>query len=111
MFNNLFSAIMRGILHMFGRRHEQGEESLSARVGADRHLQDRDDLTAWFEANASCPDCGSTDFLEGPRGGIAQNVRCGNSACGAWFNTAVVGGHFLFVHRINSDGDDERTLH
>jgi len=31
-----------------------------------------------------CPDCGSTDFYEGPHGGMNVNVEC--AECGARFN-------------------------
>ncbi len=31
-----------------------------------------------------CPDCGGDEFLEGPRGGLAVNIRC--KQCGAEFN-------------------------
>jgi hypothetical protein len=34
----------------------------------------------------SCPDCGSAGFLAGPRGGMAQNFKCGNEECGSRFN-------------------------
>jgi hypothetical protein len=28
-----------------------------------------------------CPDCGSTDLLGGPGGGMAQNILCANPKC------------------------------
>jgi len=31
----------------------------------------------------TCPDCGHPEFLEGPRGGLAINIKCPN--CGAKF--------------------------
>lgn len=31
-----------------------------------------------------CPDCGKFDFLEGPRGGLAVNIKCAH--CGSKFN-------------------------
>lgn len=31
-----------------------------------------------------CPDCGSNKFLDGPCGGLCQNVKCAN--CGSEFN-------------------------
>ncbi len=31
-----------------------------------------------------CPDCGKFDFLEGPRGGLAMNIKCAH--CGSEFN-------------------------
>lgn len=31
-----------------------------------------------------CPDCGKFDFLEGPHGGLAVNIKCAN--CGSEFN-------------------------
>ncbi|MBA7697268.1 hypothetical protein ES703_105931 [subsurface metagenome] len=32
-----------------------------------------------------CPECKSTDFLEGPHGGMAVNVKC--AKCGYRLNT------------------------
>lgn len=34
---------------------------------------------------AGCPDCGSSDFHPGPRGGAAINIKCANPTCGAKF--------------------------
>lgn len=34
--------------------------------------------------NGKCPDCGSTEFLAGPRGGMCQNIEC--AKCGSRFN-------------------------
>lgn len=31
-----------------------------------------------------CPECGGTDLLAGPRGGLAQNVKC--DRCGTIFS-------------------------
>ncbi len=35
-----------------------------------------------------CPDCGGGTFLMGPHGGMAQNIKCANTACGSEFNCA-----------------------
>ena len=32
-----------------------------------------------------CPDCGSPFFLLGPSGGMAQNIKCADAACGSTF--------------------------
>lgn len=32
----------------------------------------------------TCPRCGSKDFLEGPHGGSAVNIKC--AKCGYWMN-------------------------
>jgi hypothetical protein len=40
----------------------------------------------WFCERQCCPDCGSTKFLEGPQGGLAQNVAC--AQCGSRYNLA-----------------------
>lgn len=43
----------------------------------------------------TCPDCGSVkELLEGPRGGLAVNVKCGK--CGSKFNLAYP----FFAERI-----------
>jgi hypothetical protein len=74
-------------------------------------LQDEAELTTWFETHSSCPDCGGLEFLDGPRGGMSQNIQCARPSCGTWFNTARLGGHFLFVQRIHPEGSPGRTLH
>ena len=38
-----------------------------------------------------CVDCGCKDFLEGPSGGIAQNVKCANDECGSKYNIMPMG--------------------
>ena len=37
-----------------------------------------------------CPRCGCGEFLEGPHGGAAVNVRC--SKCGYWMNIVLLPG-------------------
>jgi len=49
-------------------------------------LDDNQDLLQWFMARRCCPDCGSPEFLKGPRGGLARNVMCAD--CGQRFNLA-----------------------
>lgn len=54
----------------------------------DRELAERmfkQDL-AHHTLDIICPDCGETDFLAGPKGGLSQNIRCANPECGAKFN-------------------------
>lgn len=48
----------------------------------------------FLEYNA-CPDCGCETFMEGPSGGMAQNVKC--NGCGHWFNLGLP----LFIQRIH----------
>ena len=38
-----------------------------------------------------CVDCGCSDFLEGPSGGLATNVKCANDECGSEFNIMPMG--------------------
>ncbi len=49
-------------------------------------LTDPDHLTAWFDKRMCCPDCGSTSFFQGPRGGLATNMRC--AGCRYEYNIA-----------------------
>jgi len=49
-----------------------------------------DGLLPWTGA---CPDCGSTDFFEGPHGGLSVNIECADSTCKARFNLLPVPGH------------------
>ena len=57
-----------------------------------------------FEKLEACPDCGSESFMEGPSGGMSQNVKC--AGCGHWFNWALP----VFIERIHisSDGAFQR---
>ena len=48
-----------------------------------------------FEKFEVCPDCGSENFMEGPSGGGAVNVKC--RGCGHWFNLGLP----LFIQRIH----------
>ena len=48
-----------------------------------------------FEKYEACPDCGSENFMEGPSGGGAVNVKC--RGCGHWFNLGLP----LFIQRIH----------
>lgn len=50
------------------------------------------ELTDW---NGVCPDCGNTEFYEGPSGGLCINVKCANEACGTRLNVAHLPGLML----------------
>jgi hypothetical protein len=89
--------------------HQMSELPLAA--ASTSLLEDEAELTTWFETHASCPDCGGSDFIDGPRGGMSQNIQCARASCGSWYNTARIGGHFLFVQRIHPEGSPRRTLH
>lgn len=59
---------------------------------------DSDPLTTTLNQN-KCPDCGGSNFLDGPSGGMSQNIECAN--CGSDFNvTPSDGPPFLTVERI-----------
>lgn len=47
-----------------------------------------------------CPDCGCPDFLEGPSGGISQNIKCAAPRCGSTFNVGIAFGKVIHVERI-----------
>lgn len=48
----------------------------------------------------TCPDCGGEDFLEGPHGGLAVNVKC--SKCGCKLNiTPLPNGKIWILERIS----------
>ena len=60
---------------------------------------DDDKVKELFLEYNACPDCGSEQFMEGPTGGGAVNVKC--RGCGHWFNLGLP----LFIQRIHiSDG-------
>lgn len=60
----------------------------------DKVEMDKDKIKELFETHMVCIDCGSDEMLEGPCGGMAQNVKC--AKCGHKFNF----GPPLFIHRI-----------
>ena len=45
-----------------------------------------------------CPDCGCSEFQEGPSASIAVNIRCANEECHSEFNIAPM---MRFAERIN----------
>jgi hypothetical protein len=49
----------------------------------------------------NCPVCGYRGFVLGPRGGLAQNIECGNLKCRARFNVTMYAGTCLFSQRID----------
>lgn len=51
----------------------------------------------------ACPGCGGTEFLFGPRGGVARNVEC--TGCKRRFNVTVRAGKVIFAQTISSDSD------
>jgi len=56
------------------------------------YLDDADHVTQAFK-HGKCPDCGSTEFYEGPSGGLCTNIQC--AGCQHWFNHCG-----FFVERI-----------
>jgi hypothetical protein len=75
------------------------------------HVQDDEALTAWFQANNTCPDCGGSSFGSGPEGGMSQNIRCENAECGSQYNIATIQGHILFAQRIHWQHPRQKTIH
>ena len=65
----------------------------------DKIEMDEKKLMKLFEKYECCPDCGSENFMEGPAGGMSQNVKC--SGCGHWFNWALP----VFIQRIHISSD------
>jgi hypothetical protein len=64
-------------------------------------LEDAGELTSWFSQSDCCPDCGGAEFVHGPRGGLAQNMKCGG--CGSEYNIARYEGRPITVDRIYRD--------
>ena len=50
----------------------------------DKLERDNKNIKKLFEENQCCIDCGEKKLLEGPSGGMSQNVRCSN--CGHEYN-------------------------
>lgn len=44
-------------------------------------------LREFVEKYNCCPDCGGTEFYEGPCGGASENIGC--VSCGHWFNNSL----------------------
>lgn len=63
-------------------------------AACDKIIMDEKVLMEKFLEYEGCPDCGSKEFIEGPSGGMAQNIKCAD--CGHWFNVALP----LFIQRI-----------
>jgi hypothetical protein len=58
------------------------------------------ELIYWFN-HGRCPDCLGAKILGGPRGGLSQNVTCGD--CGQRFNVASWQGQVFYVERLGID--------
>jgi hypothetical protein len=74
---------------------------LRPKRGAPSLLKSDEEVSAWFVQNRTCPDCGSSEFVNGPRGGASRNMRCANAVCSAEFNVLEVQGQYLFAQRIH----------
>lgn len=61
----------------------------------EKLIWDEDKLMDEMCTYKACPDCGSTELIEGPSGGAATNVKC--AGCGHYFNLGLP----LFVERIH----------
>jgi hypothetical protein len=80
------------------------EDCIVLAVGNCRELcdkveMDNERVKTLFEIHMVCIDCGCKTLLEGPCGGLAQNVMCSN--CGHKFNF----GPPLFIHRIGVNNE------
>lgn len=60
-------------------------------------LTNEQKMKAKFE-EGQCPDCGSTEFYEGPSGGLCINYECAN--CGSRFNVGMIGNSIIHFERI-----------
>lgn len=74
-------------------------------------LLDDSALTDWFQNRWTCPDCGGSSFVDGPRGGMSQNIRCENLLCSSQYNVVRIQRHVLFVQRIHFEHPTHRSLH
>lgn len=93
------------------KRAGSKREAVRAMPSSNLIKDDNKSVTDWFNEHRSCPDCGGYQFLEGPKGGICQNIECGNRECGSRYNVAMLQGHVLFAHRILEATSSGRTLH
>ena len=63
-------------------------------VMLDKIEKDNTKVKELFLKYGRCPDCGSDQYLEGPCGGLAQNIKC--VGCGHEYNMGLP----LFIERI-----------
>lgn len=61
----------------------------------DKIEKDNDKIRVFIKQHRCCPDCGSSEFYEGPSGGGSTNFKC--AGCGHWFNIGYGG---MFIERI-----------
>ena len=61
----------------------------------EKLVMDDEGIRELFNEHKACPDCGSSQFYEGPSGGMTTNMKC--AGCGHWFNVGLP----LFVQRIH----------
>lgn len=113
-------ATLAGLASRLLGRSEQPDDAPKPSL---MRLDDSASLTAWFSGQESCPDCGGQEFLAGPRGGLAQNMKCGTRRCGSEFNIARYEGRVFHVDRIDremlpgtvvvrpAEPPQQRTLH
>lgn len=58
----------------------------------------RNRLTYSLFVKKECPDCGCKEYLEGPSGGAATNIKCADPKCGSKFNICPMAS---YAERIN----------
>ncbi len=56
-----------------------------------------------IDGGLHCPDCGCTEWYEGPHGGLSINCKC--AKCGHWFNLAP---NLMCFQRVNYDPRNRR---
>jgi hypothetical protein len=84
-----------------GRKREGKPSQAGVSRPSAMRLEDDGELTSWFRQSGCCPDCGGAEFVPGPRGGLAQNMKC--SGCGSEYNIARYEGRIITVDRIYRD--------
>jgi hypothetical protein len=58
--------------------------NMNERAAEDGERPEGFDARRWPWPAPACTYCNGTEFEGGPRGGVAQNIRC--KRCGHWFN-------------------------
>jgi len=67
-----------------------------------------DDALATMSAGR-CPECGYRGFVLGPRGGMSQNIECGNTKCRTRFNVLCVSGEIVMGSYIPRESEGGGT--
>jgi len=68
------------------------EATVRPKSKKDMDVPVADDPNHVWTSSGKCPECGSSDWYEGPSGGMSTNYMCANDDCEAKYNFTPFGG-------------------